>query len=1036
MEGSFGAYLRGGLMVSAAIVCVAAATPAMAQSRNFNLPAQDAASGVSQFARQAEIQLLISARAASGRRTNAVRGAMSVDEGLRRLLEGTGLRAQLTGPRTYSVLLSGEIEAGSAAAETGSAEQGATAEILVVGARTQNADIRRTENDAQPYVVLGREEIQQSQAGTIEDFLRTRLPQNTTQTTNAQTAFTTFGSQSSINLRGLGANQTLILVDGRRMPSVYSGQNFGQPDINGIPIGAVERIEILPSTASGIYGGGATGGVINIILRRDYTGAELGGRWTAPLESGGSDRRVDATLGLDLASGRIHVLLAGSHSESDPLLVGDRSFAEQGRALQFVNNPNSFFAANPPPLGYTPNVRSANGSNLVLDNGTPLGSPRTYIPLGYGGPATDGGMALVANAGSYNLALPNDVIGLRQSLLNNPTMDSLSANVRGEITDRLEAFADFSWYRNQGSAFVGNVSSFVTLPANAPNNPFTTAITVRFPSPNINVRFRSESETLRAAAGLIYRLSDNWSVGADYSWSRSRLTFIQTSPILNSAANAAFANGTLDVMRDVNAFPLDFGPYALPSPNSIYGPIDTDLRDASLRLSGSLFRLPGGKVTITGLLEHREEVGNDGFRDNLLANGAANVTYFPERSQRVNSAYLETQLPLVGPQNGVPFVHSLTVSASIRRDEYSTTTVPPLTFTLPDRNAPLPAITETTRKASSTDYTLSLRYAPVPDILLRASYGTGFLAPSIAQLTSQTFFGELIFVADPRRDNVMTIIAPVDVTSGGNPDLVPERSGSLSFGMVLTPRFLPNLRLSIDYTRIRKDREIITLPDQLILDNEALFPGRVVRGPNLPGDPPGWAGPIIAFNNTALNASATTVEALDFQVEYALELPGLGRFTLNGLAAYEPHFRRRLFPAAAMVEFAGYNGGPLEWRGNLGLVWDRGPWTLGWNAQYFDSYRVFAADAPAASVANLIVSQGSDRVRSQTYHDAFVRYRVGGGALEGSPFQQLEVTLGVQNLFNAEPPTLATAGSAGGYSTYGDPRLRRVSLSVRARFGG
>src|SRR5262249_9293075 len=144
----------------------------------------------------------------------------------------------------------------------------------VKGSKSINADIERTEDDSQPYVVFSADDIRESQASTLEDFFKARLPMSASQGTTRQTA--NGDNTSSINLRGLGANQTLIVVDGRRLPGLASGFNSLQPDINGIPLAAIERIEVLPSTASGIYGGGATGGVINIVTKKSYSGVEMG----------------------------------------------------------------------------------------------------------------------------------------------------------------------------------------------------------------------------------------------------------------------------------------------------------------------------------------------------------------------------------------------------------------------------------------------------------------------------------------------------------------------------------------------------------------------------------------------------------------------------------------------------------------------------------------------------------------------------------------------------------------------------------------
>src|SRR5262249_21909442 len=162
-----------------------------------------------------------------------------------------------------------------------------------------NTDIARSRDDAQPYVVFDRETIERSGATTVEDFLKQRLTMNTTAFTSSMNG-NTIGSPSSINLRGLGATSTLVLIDGHRSAGVIAF--FGSPrqaDTNSIPVGAIERIEVLPTTASGIYGGSAVGGVVNIILRRDYSGAEVKLTYENTFASDVTGRRVDFGSGLN-----------------------------------------------------------------------------------------------------------------------------------------------------------------------------------------------------------------------------------------------------------------------------------------------------------------------------------------------------------------------------------------------------------------------------------------------------------------------------------------------------------------------------------------------------------------------------------------------------------------------------------------------------------------------------------------------------------------------------------------------------------------
>src|SRR5262249_42188326 len=158
---------------------------------------------------------------------------------------------------------------------------------------------KRSENDAQPYTILDAEAIQKSGAANIESFLKQRLTMNTTFHSNAQSGpGSTSGATSSINLRGLGTNETLVLVIGRRIPGVniFLGE-VNQPDLNGMPLAAIERIEVLPSSASAIYGGAAVGGVVNVVLKRNFQGGEFDATYENTTQSDAPIHTLDATYG-------------------------------------------------------------------------------------------------------------------------------------------------------------------------------------------------------------------------------------------------------------------------------------------------------------------------------------------------------------------------------------------------------------------------------------------------------------------------------------------------------------------------------------------------------------------------------------------------------------------------------------------------------------------------------------------------------------------------------------------------------------------
>lgn len=1048
---------------ASALMCSAIVMPApvAAQSAaaNIDIRAQSLAQALMQLARQANVNIVAPSELTRGRRAPAVRGTMSVDQALTRLLAGSGLVHRLNSGGSIIIERgSGTTSSVRAASEVASADatQTGVAEILVVGSRSQNVDVRRTEDDPQPYVVFDRRDIENSSAGNLEEFFRSRLPQNTQpglsrQAANPQSPSDTINSNnvSEINLRGLGATQTLILIDGRRAPRVLGsgGARFTQADINGIPLGAIERIEVLPSTAGGIYGGGAVGGVINIVRRRDYRGVQLQLDYDGTFRGGGETFRISATGGFMLEGGNTEVSFALSHAASTPLYVGDNDLWRRSRAL-------STSASGVGTLGFagqTPNIQAQSAfqivpvgtpgctpvgtfclltvrPNLVLDpalGGTPLGSSFTSVPIGYAGPQSDNGAGLVSNAGRYNLDLSNDVRGRFATLLNNPRVRSASFNIRRSFGAGLDIFADFFVNDNLArSRSAPTGVGVISLPAAAPNNPFQQGILVYYPILDFGRDRVSRSLAYGGTTGLIARLAPRWSMSAEYSWSRSRATDTYSSLAISPQGTAALGS-TISLLRDLEAFPLDLSAFELPAPDSFAGPYRNTQQVASVRASGTIFELPGGDMNLTVLGERRNEAA---ARAELLLPDSR--TIYPRRSQSVTSGYAEVTAPLVSERNAMTLVRSLEIQASVRYDQYRTRVATPLNAVLRPPSAPEPNFQSVSSSTDSTDFTLAALWSPVDGLRFRASYATGFLPPAINQLSPNLINGSTTNgFRDPRRGNeLIGTAAPFTIQNGGSLELDPERSKSFSVGVIFSPRFIPGLRISADYVDIRKTDEIGILTEAFLLANEDLYPGRVVRAPNVPGDPPGIPGPITALDAGLINVARSRARALDLQAEYRFSPVDDWTIRLHGAATRQFARERQSLPNSATFDGVGFFDGPLRWRGNAGVDISYRSLSLFWSTQYYDGYSVRLSSAPDVATNDSIF--GRSRIPSQFYSDLSLRYRVPGSLPQ--PFAGLDVLVGVQNLFDRRPPALGNALI--GYSPYGDPRLRRFTLSLRREF--
>jgi iron complex outermembrane receptor protein len=862
------------------VITPAYAQPGAEPSRtHMEMPAQALSTALLQVGRQTGVEITFAARSIRRLRAPALQGDFTVEEALARLLAGTKLSYRQTPQGGYAIL-----------AEAPTAEQApleGIAEVLVTSAKTWslNAGVARTEDDPQPWVIFNHEQIAQSGANNLEQFLRDNLTSAAGAGTSDQAGTSTPQGLSSLNLRGLGQDNTLVLIDGRRAPAANNVQDYqqgfeGQGQITGIPLAAIERVEVLSSSASSIYGASASGGVVNIVLRRDYKGLVLSASDAGTYDGGGGERRFDASGSTHLEGGRTDVSFSASYRDSDPVLQGDRDLYADGIQHVLSSTPNYFSTgsySNLPILGSTANIHSANGTPLVFKDGTPLGAPITYAPAGYPGFALGGAAPLIANAGRYNYNLAPTADGALAPLILGSKLWFGSVSARREFSSWLRLYGDVSASRSETSSPGTRVPNTYTLLPSAPDNPFKQTIQVSAPQYGASTESDSRQDTLSALGGAIIKLPYRWEAAAEFSYSRSRYSSVNGAGTIDAATNAAILNGSLDILSDGRKFPLNYTYGAsqvnysgqTPSASSAYSP--------SLRVAGPLpFDLPGGAPVVTTLLEqNRTDLTSINVYNNVtaltgppfgvtnvsqltpaavLASQSANLYYYAPRSDTTRSAYSEIRFPIIAQGNSIPFVQALEVQLSARYDHYeeeagqaqingaNNPQVNCLAVKRPlqpsDFNAPCPPAStpfvEGDSARHSTNPTLSLRWQVEQDVALRASYGQGFRPPLLNQLTPSapfavpvgalSAFGFSYFhVTDPLRGNevIGSTVPTVTVTSGGNPNVQPETSKSWSLGLILTPRIVPDLRVAVDWTRI--DRQQVYIDPSIFLTASPLI---------------------------------------------------------------------------------------------------------------------------------------------------------------------------------------------------------------------
>lgn len=920
-----------------------------------------------------------------------------------------------------------------------------------------NLDIPRTANDVQPYYVFNSATIDSSGATSVEDFLKQRLTMNASVQTSAQAENNTLGATSSINLRGLGADKTLILVNGRRQAPVANvgltttgtfGSNvlLGQADLNSIPLSAIDRIEVMPSSASAIYGASAIGGVINVILKRDYAGGEIRVTYDTPLDTDSPVRTASVSYSLSLFGGKTRVRLNASWGDSEPLLLRDRrELIDRGLALAFANSPASIYSLWPSVLTNV-RVNSTTATTLTLKNGTVLTEPRTFVPAGTTSATSTATLyaGLAANVGQWDLRLPDTTqspSGLRRAFGAAPENRSLSATIEQQLTRTLDLTVDYAHRENNTTAISNPIGNQVLVSAAAITNPFNTSVLVAVPNP-ADVPLVTASTSNSATVSLQQKLPHDWIVQADYTWSENRMRsdFYAAD---TTSLGTDITNGRLNVFVDTQVSPIDFSRY--------YVPLDSRMRsevsDLSLRGAGALWALPWGTPQVSVGLERYVTSLNENTLSTvlpLIPAATSFVSYYP-RDQISRSGHVELLVPLL-PENRFRFARALELQLVGRREDYSVDIGTPFVRTFPNTNlttygAPTlngqPFFSKA--KFSSNDSTVGFKYVPVRSLTFRASFGTAFLPPTANQLLKNpvpsTTAGTT--VTDPRNGNAGS---QVFTLGGGNPDLKPQNSESRNAGIIWQPRWKPlsGLRFNAEYYRIKQFDAISTLPAQQIVDLESLYPDRVTRNAS---------GTITQVDISSLNLYLRDTEGFDLSLDYTRRT-GLGGFNFFAVHSTILRLETQYSLTAPKYDAVNYpgEGGAVKYKTNVGFTWERHGWSAGWSVRHFGGYRqVSSPGGPAAiqraaqglvPLTTYTAPQGGSTIPSQIYHDAFVGYSfdrtTGTRRATERLWSGLSIQLGVKNVFNTLPPYDYF------YSYYtsplGDARLRSVWVSVKKAF--
>lgn len=1046
------------------------------ERHNFNLEEGAADRMLKTFSEQSGQQVIYPTELVKGIRTREVKGQLTSREALDLMLADTGLVATEdaqtgafavkqapSGPNASRAAPSeGSVRPGSARGEGGvvTLEKYEVTESRVDG--LINKGLLQAGPDAPLYhSVITRENIERLGATSMEELFR-YLPQTTTGVTSSQGVVGNFGSGArfpTTSLRGLPASQTVILINGRALPRT-TPTTTGGADINRIPIAAIERIEILPYAGSAIYGAGAIGGAINIILRKDYSGRDLTTYVGTSTNGGATEYRFTYVEGRSFNSGRTNLTLTLNYQHRQPLYARDRDYLatllsrygpastarlangtlafEQYTLPAYAGVPGTIVVGNPP-------------SSAVNDLGIP-GAPGIRFATIPAGTSPSQSTSLTPASFSATAGKLNTSSARYGRMVLYEPIDSTSINAQVEhkfIPEKLEGYGEFTLGYNRRDTDYPELLS-VSLSATDPLNPFRTNVTPGFvgrpvvvylDTPEIpDANTLQEYQSARAVIGLKGSLSRNWDWSVDgvidYANSTSNATTPQTYNLQLQALSRPAAAASADVRRAIYPLLADHGMFPISAADAqkyywfhFHAGNRSVVTEGNVRVTGDVFRLPAGplRTSATGKYRSFDLKGSrilDGSVDAaLLVSGVPQDTgNLPIDSKRDTlQGAIELAVPVIGkdwrplPVDGL----DLNLSASHESNDSA------------GHNQSSQLDFDAASKGSST-YVAAAKLQITRDIAFRGSFSEGFYAPDwndVSDLVTPQVLASGL-VADPKRGNTIQSTSWT-LYNGGNPALKPESARSVNVGMIFTPRFVPGLSLTVDYWRTKKEDAIIRTNFVQVISSSDDFASSIVRAPATPSDQAlGWLGVITEVHSGPINVSNLQTEGLDVRGLYSHSAGSLGKLTVDGNASFTNHFQTRALPTSSLVETAGA-GGPLRWRGYVSATLERNSWGFTVTGRYVGHY----ASSTTAPTAAFPTATGLDggRIPAYLHWDVQITREFSYGANDRGWRNWIagtRWTLGCLNVLDEEPSFVSDIQSAF-YNRQVDPRQRFVYVQVR-----
>lgn len=916
--------------------------------------------------------------------------------------------------------------------------------IEVTGSRIRQSDIET----AQPVIQVTRQQIQQQGFTSVADILQNLTSAGSPAISRAQALAS--GEDVGgyyIDIRNLGAQRTLVLVNGKRLGISTSGLQ----DLSQIPVSAIERIDILKDGGSSLYGSDAIAGVVNVITRSNFDGIEANAYFGQYSEGDGEKQSYDLTIGN--VGERSSLTVSFEYAKEEPVFAKDRPFSAYG-------NVGSDFADDYPFSGWSP----------VSHNGS------AFLPCGPGG--TNTWCTLTPGADPTNLAnytpiTPAQFANSNEQMFVQTGIERQSVFVNGtvDITDNIRFKADLQYNKRttqqQIAGYPFQSGSFgLPLSADSYFNPTAGDLAFRRRLWEMPRRTESKLDTFRVAAGFegSFQIGENywdWDVSANVNRNESTKNARGDASLLaaEQALGASWFNpATGRVECGSAASPISYGtnfgngecvpwnpmaPYGDAQAGSLTGNPDliaylfpqytdtgrTNSKTYSANLSGTLFALPAGDLGLAVGVEHRAEDGRfvpDAFAQTGLSTGLPATT--TQGAYSLDEFYAELEIPVLAD---LPFAKELSFNVASRYSDYS-------------------------NFGDTTNSKFSLRWRPMDGLLFRGTYAEGFRAPSINDLFGG-IGGSFESYTDPCGIGANNSVngnaactgagvpvgyvqlgqglvpctaypcqTPDQFLSGSNPNLTPETAETKTAGLVWSPKWVEGLDIELDWYNYSLTNAIISdsvdriLRDCYVLGNASRCDG-IVRA----GD-----GHITNLFFGLANLGALETEGWDFNVTYKLPETSFGKFTVNWDNSYTSKYDEASQNSDGDDIMVGRVGtdGVFRLRSNFGVNWTKGIWSANWTARYYSGiYESCVPNRPCSDPDRIANGEADaiNRLGSNTFHDVQIAAKL--------PWEAT-VAVGSNNVGNHIGPTLFTQPSSN-FPYYGGFDIGRVIyLKYQQRF--